>query len=96
MKIAAAASYRAVPSILIVAPRGSTNLVDFSEIPALSTAHSMVIGRVAEELAVENAVNTACDMFLKNTIGFFRVKNQYKKNRVTKAWKPKPRRTVRI
>ena len=76
MKIAAAASYNAVPSILIVAPSGSTNFVDFSETPALSTAHSMVTGSVAEELAVENAVNTACDMFLKKVIGFFRVKNQ--------------------
>ena len=45
--------------MLIVAPRGSTNFVDFSEIPALSTAHSMVTGKVAEELAVENAVSTA-------------------------------------
>ena len=55
MKIAAAASYRAVPSMLIVAPSGSTNSVERREMPARTSAHSMVTGRVAVELAVENA-----------------------------------------
>lgn len=47
MKIAATASYSAVPSILIVAPMGITNLVTLGSNPILSIVW-MVIGIVAE------------------------------------------------
>ena len=73
MKMAAAASYNAVPSMLIVDPSGMTNSVDRFDTPALVMAHSIVTGSVADELAVENAVNKACDMFIRKRYGFFRV-----------------------
>ena len=85
MNIAAAASYRAVPSMLIVAPRGSTNSVERFETPALVSAHSMVTGRVAVELAVEKAVRTACDICTRNRYGFRRVKIHRSSGSVTTA-----------
>lgn len=45
--------------MLIVAPRGITNLEERSEMPALEMAQSSVTGRVADELAVEKAVSAA-------------------------------------
>lgn len=48
MKIAASASYKAVPSMLIVAPTGSTNLVMRLSTPLFSSKHLNVIGKVAE------------------------------------------------
>lgn len=48
MKIAAKASYKAVPSILIVAPTGSTNLVTRLSTPFISSRHLNVTGSVAE------------------------------------------------
>lgn len=48
MKIAAKASYRAVPSILIVAPTGRTNLVTRLSTPFISSRHLNVTGSVAE------------------------------------------------
>lgn len=48
MKMAARASYRAVPSMLIVAPTGSTNLVMRLSTPLFSSRHLNVMGRVAE------------------------------------------------
>ena len=59
--------------MLIVEPSGMTNSVDRFDTPALVIAHSMVTGRVADELAVENAVNSACDMSIRKRYGFFRV-----------------------
>ena len=51
-------SYSAVPSMFTVAPNGRTKLVTRSEIPACS-ALLIVTGKVAEDEAVENAVNCA-------------------------------------
>ncbi len=59
MKMAATASYSAVPSMLIVAPMGSTNLDILGSTPFPRSMHSMVIGKVAEEEAVPNAVVSA-------------------------------------
>ena len=52
INIAATASYKAVPSILIVAPRGRTKLATFFETPTFFSKQSMVIGSVAALLAV--------------------------------------------
>lgn len=48
MKIAATASYNAVPSILMVAPMGRTNLETLGSTPFLSSRQPIVIGSVAE------------------------------------------------
>ena len=48
MKIDATASYNAVPSMLIVAPIGTTNLVILGSTLFLFSRHSIVIGSVAE------------------------------------------------
>ena len=48
MKMAATASYNAVPSILMVAPSGNINFVTLASTPQLSSRHLMVTGRVAE------------------------------------------------
>ncbi len=85
MNSTATASYSAVPSMLIVAPKGSTNSVERRETPALVSAHSMVTGKVAVLLAVENAVKTACDMALKKCHGFRRVKIHKRSGSVTTA-----------
>ena len=47
MKMAATASYRAVPSILSVAPTGMTNRVTLRSIPLFSSKQRKVIGMVA-------------------------------------------------
>lgn len=47
MKMAATASYRAVPSMLMVAPTGSTNRVTRLSIPLFSSRFLKVTGRVA-------------------------------------------------
>ena len=48
MKMAATASYRAVPSILMVAPMGRTKRVILLSILLLSSRHRNVTGNVAE------------------------------------------------
>lgn len=48
MKTAATASYRAVPSMLMVAPTGSMNRVTLGSAPKLSSRFWIVMGRVAE------------------------------------------------
>lgn len=48
MKMAATASYSAVPSILIVAPTGSTNRAIFRSTWQFSSKHFIVMGKVAE------------------------------------------------
>ena len=48
IKMAASASYRAVPSMLMVAPTGSTNRVTRLSILLFSSRHLKVTGRVAE------------------------------------------------
>ena len=55
MKIAATHSYRAVPSMLTVAPSGSTKLAVRLDTPERFSTHSMLSGRVAAELAEEAA-----------------------------------------
>lgn len=61
MKIAAKASYKAVPSILIVAPTGSTNLVTRLSTPFISSRHLNVTGSVAE-LKQTNKRKIMCDI----------------------------------
>lgn len=48
MKIGATASYNAVPSMLIVAPTGSTKRVTLESIFRFSSRHLKVTGSVAE------------------------------------------------
>ena len=76
MKIAAAASYNGRSIHIDRSAKRQYKFVDFSEIPALSTAHSMVTGSVAEELAVENAVNTGLRHILEKRDRILAVKNQ--------------------
>ena len=57
--MAAAHSYKAVPFMLTVAPSGKTKLEILLETPIFSSTHSIVIGNVAEDDAVENAVSIA-------------------------------------
>jgi hypothetical protein len=45
-----------------VAPRGRTKLVTRFETPAFFSTHSIVRGSVADDDAVENAVNMAGDI----------------------------------
>ena len=52
-----------------IAPMDS---VERFEMPACFSAHSNVTGRVADELAVENAVNSAWDICIMNRYGFSR------------------------
>ena len=59
MNIAATDSYRAVPSILIVAPNGRTKLAVRFEILFLTVTPCRVSGKVAELDAVEKAFNRA-------------------------------------
>ena len=56
MKRAATASYKAVPSILIVAPMGRTNLEIRGSTPFFSSRRFIVTGKVAEDEAVPKAV----------------------------------------
>lgn len=48
IKIAATASYSAVPSMLMVAPTGSTNRATRRSMPLFSRRHLSVMGKVAE------------------------------------------------
>ncbi len=73
MKMAATASYSAVPSMLMVAPMGRTNLEIRGSTPFLFSRQSMVTGRVAEEEAVPNAVVSALAMLPTNLNGRERV-----------------------
>ena len=57
INIAATHSYKAVPSILIVAPSGSTKLEILFETPSLFSTASIVSGSVADDERVENAVS---------------------------------------
>ena len=61
--------YSAVPSMLIVAPRGRTNDEIFSEIPMFSLAQRMLMGSVAELDRVTNAVSIASFAPEKNQSG---------------------------
>ena len=48
IKMAATASYNAVPSMLMVAPIGNINFVTRASTPQLSSRHLIVTGKVAE------------------------------------------------
>ena len=56
MKMAATASYSAVPSMLMVAPMGRTNLEILGSTPFFCSRQFMVTGREAELEAVPQAV----------------------------------------
>ena len=73
MKIAAIASYNAFPSMLMLAPMGSTNLATRASTLFFLSRHSMVMGRVAEEEAVQKAVVRALAMLPMNVKGSRRV-----------------------
>ena len=60
MKSADTPWYRAVPFMLIVAPRGRTKLAMSSGTPRFSVVHWMVTGRVAELELVLKAMSCAC------------------------------------
>ena len=66
MKSAATASYRAVPSMLMVAPMGRTNLAILGSTPFFSSRALIVTGRVAELDAVPNAVAKGFPMLAIN------------------------------
>ena len=59
MNRAVTASYRAVPSMLMVAPIGRTNLEILGSTPLFSSRQFMVMGSVAELEAVPQAVMMA-------------------------------------
>ena len=69
MKIAATASYNAVPSMLIVAPMGRTNLQTLGSTLFLLSSKPMVTGRVALLDPVPNAVVHAFAMLAINLNG---------------------------
>lgn len=95
MKIAATASYRAVPSMLMVAPIGRTNLVIRGSTLFRSSRQLIAIGSVAELEDVPNAVTNAwakLDMYLN---GFFFVITKYSNGRTMKPCIKRPIKTVR-
>ena len=63
---AAAAWYNAVPSMLIVAPKGITKRDTFSSMPKRSSAAFKLNGMVAAELDVEKAKTV---LFIKRSLG---------------------------
>ena len=62
-------TYSAVPSILIVAPRGKTVEAIIGRIPRFSSATDIDTGNVAELEEVEKATNIASRAPRKNIIG---------------------------
>lgn len=64
IKIAATASYSAVPSMLMVAPTGRTNRATRRSMPLFSRRHLSVMGKVAELQNKKGAVT------LSFTVGF--------------------------
>ena len=62
--------------MLMVAPRGSTKEVTSSDTPRFSSQHSILTGRVAPLLLVENATNCALLMPPKNLDSFILVKKR--------------------
>ena len=69
MNMAATASYSAVPSMLMVAPMGRTNLEILGSTPFFSSRQFMVTGSVAELEAVLQAVMMAWPMLAMNLAG---------------------------
>ena len=66
MKMAATASYNAVPSMLIVAPIGKTKRVTRQSIPLFSSKHRNVIGSVAALCIIQK--NKLMHYFLLNLL----------------------------
>ena len=62
-------TYRAVPSIFIVAPRGKTVEETTGLIPKFSSAQDIEIGKVAELDEVEKAISIASLAPKKNLMG---------------------------
>ena len=58
-------SYNAVPSMLTVAPIGSTNDVTRFDTPTLFSTAFIVTGSVAPDELVENAITSGSTMFRK-------------------------------
>ena len=81
--MAATASYKAVPSMFIVAPIGVTNLITRSSILLFTSRHSMVTGNVAElkkqhhaiQLYVFKVINYFCMMFKIKSIVIYLMLN---------------------
>ena len=94
MKIAPTASYNAVPSILIVAPIGSTNRVTRLSTPRLSSKHENVTGNVAELELVPKAVNNAFTNPPANLNGFLRVHTAKIAGNTMNEWIISPTMTV--
>ena len=73
MKMTAAPCIIAVPSMLIVAPRGIVNEATFGSTPIFFSRVSIFSGMVAFEELVENANSITGSIFRKNCSGFSRV-----------------------
>lgn len=95
MKIAATASYKAVPSILMVAPIGKTNLVIRGSTLFPSSKQLIATGRVAELEDVPNAVTNAWAKLDMYTYGFLFVIRKYNRGRTIKPCINRPINTVR-
>ncbi len=65
-------SYKAVVSILMVAPKSRTKLVFLFKTPTSFSTQSIVIGRVAPDELVENAVINTGAVAFKCLIGLMR------------------------
>jgi len=85
MNMAATHSYRAVPSMLMVAPSGSVKEDILLETPLLFSTALMVRGRVADEEEVEKAVSRGVVTALKCFSGFALPINRVIKGSVMKA-----------
>ena len=96
MNIAATDSYRAVPSILIVAPNGSTKLTMRLGRPAFRSAHSIEMGKVAELEDVVNAVAKAELICLVNANGRVFPTTLRSRGRIPAPWISSPRSTTTI
>jgi len=80
--------------MLIVAPKGRTkDVVSFDTFAFFST-HSIVIGKVPAEEAVENAVSIAGAIALKCLTGETRPTNFKSSGKVTNVWSMRARKTV--
>ena len=94
MKMAATASYSAVPSMLMVAPMGRTNLQIRGSTLFLVSNKLMVTGRVAELDPVPKAVVKAFAMFAMNLKGIVLVTNVKIRGKTTKPWTNRPEEKI--
>ena len=96
MNMTATPWYNAVPSMLTVAPSGSTKLAILLDTPRFSSAVCMVTGSVALELDVEKPNNCGLRMRLKNSTGLRRAMNLTISENVPMACSSKPNTTVPV